>query len=80
MENLKQLLLQCEIYLQQEDWDRLIETLNSIEQEHFNGLDLQTAQECLRILEHLIAEGEKVRNKLAENLVNLKRFKEGYGI
>ncbi len=80
MEDLKQLLLRCEVYLQQGDWDKLIETLNGIGQEHFKKLDLQTAQECVRIIEHLIAEGERARNKLAENLVNLKRFKQGYGI
>lgn len=79
MEDLKQLLLRCEVYLQQEDWDKLIETLSSINQEHMENLDLQTAQECLRILEHLIAGGEVLRNKLAEGLVNLKRFKESYG-
>lgn len=79
MEDLKQLLLQCEIYLQQGDLDKLIEILNSINQDHMENLDLQTAQECLRILEHLIAGGEELRNKLAESFINLKRFKESYG-
>lgn len=79
MENLKQLLLQCEIYIQEGDWDKLIEALNSIGQEHINNLDYQTAYECYRILEHLIAEGEKARNRLAEAMVNIKKFKESYG-
>ncbi len=79
MEDLKQLLLQCEMYLQQGDWDRLMEALSSIQQEHINSLDLKTAQECLKILEHLITQGEEVRNKLAEALVNIKKFKESYG-
>ena len=78
MEDLKQLLLQCEIYLQQQDWDKLIETLSGIKEEHINNLDVQTAQECLRILEYLITQGEKVRNKLAEALVNIKRLGETY--
>lgn len=78
MENLKQLLLQCEVYLQQGDWDKLIEVLNGITQEHIENLDLETAKECYRILEHLIKEVEHIRNKMAESLINFKRFKEGY--
>ncbi|WPM32375.1 hypothetical protein IAE16_01545 [Hydrogenobacter sp. T-2] len=79
MEDLKQLLLRCEIYLQQEDWDKLIETLSGIKEEHINNLDAQSAQECLRILEYLITQGEEVRNRLSEALVNIKRFRGGYG-
>ncbi len=78
MEDLKKLLLQCEVYLQQRDWDRLIEVLESITQEHIEGLDLETVKECYRILQHLIREGEEVRNKMAEGLLNFRRFKEGY--
>lgn len=79
MEDLKNLLLQCEVYLQQGEWDKLIEALNSIKQEDIEKLDIKTAEECLRILNYLIKEGEELRNRMAESLVNLKRFKEGYG-
>ncbi|HAV39676.1 MAG: hypothetical protein AB1353_05445 [Aquificota bacterium] len=78
MENLKKLLLQCEVYLQQGDWDKLIEVLNGVTQEHIESLDLETAQECYRILEHLIKESQQIRNKMAESLINFKKFKEGY--
>ena len=54
MENLKKLLLQCETYLQQGDWDKAIDVLNSITQEQIESLDLETAKECVRILDHLI--------------------------
>jgi len=80
MENLKKLLLQCEVYLQQGDWDKAIDVLNSITQEQIESLDLETAKECFRILDHLIKEGEQIRNKMAENLVNFRRFKEGYNL
>ncbi len=78
MEDLKKLLLQCEVYLRQGDWDKLIDVLNGITQEHIESLDLETARECFRILEYLIREGEQIRNKMAESLVNFRRFKEGY--
>ncbi len=78
MENLKRLLLQCELCLEQGDLDRLLELLGSIKEEDFKALDLQEAQECMRILEHMISRGEALRNSMAESLINLKRFKEGY--
>ncbi len=78
MESLKQLLLSCQVYLQEGDWDKLTEALGSIRQEQIENLDLSTAQECLNILEHLIKDAEDARNKIAENLVNLRKFKEGY--
>ncbi len=78
MESLKQLLLSCQVYLQEGDWDKLTEALGSIRQEQIENLDLATAQECLNILEHLIKDAEDARNKIAENLVNLRKFKEGY--
>ncbi len=78
MESLKQLLLSCQVYLQEGEWDKLTEALGSIRQEQIENLDLSTAQECLNILEHLIKDAEDARNKIAENLVNLRKFKEGY--
>ncbi|MFN4320316.1 MAG: hypothetical protein ACK4FY_07635 [Aquificaceae bacterium] len=54
--------------------------LNSITEEQIESLDLETAKECFRLLEHLIKEGERIRNKMAENLVNFRRFKEGYNL
>ncbi|MCS6998429.1 MAG: hypothetical protein RMH93_03845 [Aquificaceae bacterium] len=79
MEDLKRLLLECQLYLQQGDWDRLVERLSSVSSEDIEKLDLKTAQECLAILEHLIREGEEHRNRIATTLVNLKKFKESYG-
>ncbi|MFN7065980.1 MAG: hypothetical protein ACK4OF_07530 [Aquificaceae bacterium] len=77
MENLKQLLLRCEVYLKEGEWDKLLEALSAITQEHIHELDPKTAEDCIRILNHLIEEGEGVRNKMAESLINIKRFKEG---
>ncbi|MDW8434187.1 MAG: hypothetical protein RMK35_05215 [Aquificaceae bacterium] len=79
MANLKQLLLNCQVYLQERDWDKLLETLEGITQEDFHSLDQKTAEECLGILLHLIKEAEDIRNGLANTLVNLKKFSSGYG-
>ncbi|MEN3028094.1 MAG: hypothetical protein ABDH29_02490 [Aquificaceae bacterium] len=79
MEDLKRLLLECQLYLQQGDWDRLLERLSSVDPEDIEKLDLNTAQECLAILNHLIKEGEERRNGIATALLNLKKFKESYG-
>ncbi|MCX8164173.1 MAG: hypothetical protein N3D14_02110 [Aquificaceae bacterium] len=78
MESLKQLLLNCQVYLQQGDWDKLLEALDSITQQDIEKLDLKTAEECLGILNYLIKEGEEIRNGIANNLINIKRFKDSY--
>lgn len=78
MEDLKQLLLQCEVYMQEENWDRLIEMLQGISEGHFTSLSLEEARECLLILNHLITVAEAKKLSIAENLVNLKKFREGY--
>ncbi|RMH06118.1 MAG: hypothetical protein D6699_02615 [Aquificota bacterium] len=79
MESLKQLLLKCEVYLKEGNWDALISTLSQISEEHIKGLTLEEAQECIRIIEHLTAQGESLRFSLAESLANLRRFKDAYG-
>lgn len=78
MEDLKTLLQRCEEYLQKEDWDGLIDLLGKVGEEHIRGLDLNTARECLDLLERLIREGEERRNRVAEALINIKKLKEGY--
>ena len=80
MEDLKQLLLKCQIYLQQGEWDKLLEALGSIKEEDIHNLNMETAVECYRILEHMIEKGEEIRSRIAENLVNMKKFKKGYGV
>ncbi len=77
MESLKQVLMQCEVYLRQGEWDKLLEALEGIKQEQIQELDPKTAEECLGMLNHLIKEGESIRNKMAENLINIRKFKEG---
>ncbi len=79
MESLKQLLLKCEVYLKEGNWDALISTLSQISEEHIKGLTLEEAQECIRIIEHLTAQGESLRLSLAESMANLRRFKDAYG-
>ncbi|MFN3598969.1 MAG: hypothetical protein ACK4VK_04450 [Aquificaceae bacterium] len=69
--------MQCEVYLKQGEWDKLLETLEGIKQEYIQELDPKTAEECLGILNYLIKESESIRNKMAESLINIKRFKEG---
>lgn len=77
MEGLKQVLIQCEVYLKQGEWDKLLEALEGITQEQIQELDQKTVEECLRMLNHLIKEGESVRNRIAEGLINIRKFKEG---
>ncbi|RMH79571.1 MAG: hypothetical protein D6674_07230 [Acidobacteria bacterium] len=78
MEDLKQILLQCEVYVQEENWDRLMQALQGISEEHLMSLGLENAKDCLSILNHLISLAETKRLNIAENLVNLKKFREGY--
>jgi len=76
-ENLKDLLLKCEVYLEEGDFDNLIETLNKVVSMDFKDLKKEDYEEALKIIEFLIDKAEKKKLDIAEKLMNFQRFK-GY--
>ncbi len=76
-EDLKQLLLRCEVYLEEGDFESLIKTLERVVSMDLRGLDREEYEEALKIIEFLIEKAEKKKTDIAEKLMNFQRFK-GY--
>ena len=76
-EDLKKLLLKCEIYLEEGDFDNLIRTLEKVVSMDLKNLQKEDYEEALRIIEFLIEKAEKKKADVAEKLMNFHRFK-GY--
>ncbi len=75
--NLKDLLLECEMLLEKEDFDTLIKVLGEINSEEINNLSKEEYEEALKIIEFLIEKAEKKKLSIAEKLMNFQRFR-GY--
>ncbi len=76
-ENLKDLLLKCEVYLEKDDFDSLIKTLERVVSSDLKGLRKEEYEEALKIIEFLIQKAEKKKTDVAEKLMNFQKFK-GY--
>jgi len=76
-EDLKKLLLKCEVYLEEGDFENLIKTLEKVVSMDLKGMDREEYEEALRIIEFLIDKAEKRKTDVAEKLMNFQRFK-GY--
>ncbi len=76
-EDLKELLTKCQVYLEEGDFDKLIETLEKVASMDLKGLSREDYEEALRIIEFLIEKAEKKKLDIAEKLMNFQRFK-GY--
>ncbi|WP_457601058.1 hypothetical protein [Hydrogenivirga sp.] len=76
-EDLKELLLRCEVYLEEDNYDALIDTLEKVVSSDLSKLSKEDYEEALRIIEFLIDKAEKKKLDIAEKLMNFQRFK-GY--
>ena len=76
-EDLKELLLKCQVYLEEGDLDNLIKTLEKVASSDLKGLSKEDYEEALRIVEFLIEKAEKKKLDIAQKLMNFHRFK-GY--
>ena len=76
-EDLKELLTKCQVYLEEGDFDKLIETLEKVVSMDLKGLSKEDYEEALRIIEFLIEKAERKKLDIAEKLMNFQRFK-GY--
>jgi len=54
-EDLKELLLKCEIYLEEGDFDKLIKTLEQVASIDLKNMKREDYEEALRIIEFLIS-------------------------
>lgn len=76
-ENLKSLLLKCQVLLEKGDLDDLIKTLEKINSMDLKNLSREDYEEALRIIDFLIKKAEEKKLSIAEKLMNLQKFK-GY--
>ncbi|ADC90067.1 hypothetical protein Thal_1438 [Thermocrinis albus DSM 14484] len=76
MEEFRKLLLEAEVCLKAGDWDRLLEVLDKLKDTPVDGMSLEEANACYRVLNQMLEELEKARNRIAEALVNVRRFKD----
>ena len=76
-QDLKELLTKCQVYLEEGDFDKLIETLQKIASMDLKGFSKEDYEEALKIIEFLIERAEKKKLDIAEKLMNFQRFK-GY--
>ncbi len=76
-ENLKSLLLKCQVLLEEGDFDNLIKTLEEINSMDLKGLKREDYEEALRLIEFLIKKAEEKKLNIAEKIMNIQRFK-GY--
>ncbi len=76
-ENLKEILLKCEVYLEEGNYDALIESLEKVVSIDLKELSREDYEEALRIIEFLIKKAEEKKLNIAEKLMNFQKFK-GY--
>ncbi len=76
-ESLKDILLKCQVYLEEGDYDNLIKSLERILELDLSNLKKEDYEEALRIIDFLIEKAEKRKLDIAQKLMNLQRFK-GY--
>ncbi len=76
-ESLKELLLKCEVYLEEGDFDSLVDTLEKLASVDLKNLSKEDYEEALRIVDFLIKRAEEKRDNVAQKLMNFQRFK-GY--
>jgi len=74
-EGLKELLLRCQVHLEEGELDKLVETLEKVLSLDLRGLRREEYEESLKILDFLIENAEKKKLQIAEKLMNLQRFK-----
>lgn len=74
---LRELLLKCQLHLQEGDLDSLIETLDRVMELDLSGLSEEEYSEALRLVEFLIERAKEKRDEISQKLVNFQRFK-GY--
>ena len=76
-QSLKEKLERCQILLEEGKYDELLDTLEQVRSVDFSGLDRDSAQELISLLNFLIEKAQKRRDEIAGKLVNMNKFK-GY--
>ena len=76
-ESLRDILLKCQVYLEEGDYDNLIKSLERILELDLSNLKKEDYEEALRIIDFLIEKAEKKKLDIAQKLMNFQKFK-GY--
>ena len=72
---LKNLLIQAEIALGSNDFDKLQKVLEELEKLDFSKFSKEELREGLDILNHMVSEATEKKMKLGEAVINFNRFK-----
>ncbi len=74
---LKELLVKCELLLEEGDFEALNATLKEILAMDFSSLNGKDFEEAVRIIDFLLSKAEDKKQDIAQKLVNFQKFK-GY--
>lgn len=75
MANYKETLLNCQKYLSEGNYEKLLEELEKLKEIPPEGMTKEEAQETLRILDFLISEVQKHQEEIFTKMVNYQKFK-----
>ena len=72
----KDLLTKCQIYLEDGNYDLLISTLEKLTSANLENMTKEECEEAIKIVDFLIERAEKKRLRIAEKLINFRKFKD----
>lgn len=75
MATYKELLLNCQKYLSEGNYDKLLEELEKLRNTPVEEMSKEEAEEALRLLDFLITEVEKHQEEIFTKMVNYQKFK-----
>ena len=75
MASYKEHLLNCQKYLSEGDYEKLLMELEKLREISPEGMSKKEAEEALRILDFLISEVQKHQEEIFTKMVNYQKFK-----
>ncbi|WP_461830226.1 hypothetical protein [Aquifex sp.] len=75
MVSYKEQLLNCQKYLSEGNYDKLLTELEKLKEIPLEGMTREEAEEALRILDFLISEVQKHQEEIFTKMVNYQKFK-----
>ncbi len=75
-QSLKKLLLQCEMYIQSEEYDKAQKCIEEVATLDLSNERKEDIKESIDILEYIIKIAQEKRLNLAQAIANFNRFKD----
>ncbi len=75
MASYKEHLQNCQKYLSEGNYEKLLSELEKLKETPLEGMTKEEAEEALRILDFLISEVQKHQEEIFTKMVNYQKFK-----